>query len=84
MGERPKGKTIDRFPDKNGHYEPGNCRWATPSEQMRNTRVTKFTVTVVNEVRRRFKNGEKQAVIARQMKLRPKRVHDIVRGKIWK
>ena len=36
MGERPSGKTIDRYPDKNGNYEPTNCRWATQIEQCRN------------------------------------------------
>lgn len=37
MGERPTGKTLDRYPDKNGNYEPSNCRWATPEEQRRNS-----------------------------------------------
>ena len=36
MGPRPKGMTIDRFPNKDGNYEPSNCRWVTNKEQGRN------------------------------------------------
>lgn len=32
------GLTIDRYPDKQGNYEPNNFRWATYMEQNRNLR----------------------------------------------
>ena len=44
IGERPHhGLTLDRI-DNNGHYEPGNVRWATRAEQSRNRRNVKALV----------------------------------------
>ena len=37
MGWRPEGYWIERIDNDKG-YEPGNCKWATPTENVQNSR----------------------------------------------
>jgi hypothetical protein len=40
LGVKPDGLTLDRI-NNDGHYEPGNVRWATYHEQATNKRTSR-------------------------------------------
>lgn len=53
VGERPSLRhSLDRYPNPDGNYEPGNVRWATVMEQRRNRRdQCKLSITDAQEIR---------------------------------
>lgn len=43
MGDPPSPKhSLDRYPEQNGNYEPGNVRWATAKMQTNNLRSNRL------------------------------------------
>lgn len=83
MGERPRGTTLDRRDNDKG-YGPDNCRWATPTEQSRNTRHTILTFDKAVEIARRRLSGESCRLIAADFGISESLPREIVKGRCWK
>lgn len=82
MGEKPAGMEVDRIDNARG-YEPGNCRWATRTQQVRNRTITVFVEHAgerlpmaelaerhglpLNTVRLRWRKGDREQRLVRPL-----------------
>lgn len=83
MGDRPPRMTLERL-DVNKWYEPGNCIWATRTQQARNTRANVATMEMAREIRQLRASGQSLEALATRFSMSYGNVCMICRGVTWK
>jgi hypothetical protein len=82
MGERPKGKSIDRIDGRLGYF-PGNCRWSTAEEQVQNTTRAKLTIETAAALRA-LKGSMSTRAAAAKFGVSHHRVRAVWNGTAWR
>ena len=82
MGLKPSKLTLERI-DNNLGYSKDNCKWATRTEQARNTRATKLTEEIVVTIKRLISQGVSQSKIASMFNVSRGNIGHIAQGATW-
>lgn len=77
------GLTIERKDNDKG-YSPGNCCFIPSIKQAQNRSSTILTATQVNEIRKRWSDGEQQKSLAKEFGVSITNLWHIVHNHIWK
>ena len=84
VGPHPgKGMSLDRYPNKDGNYEPGNVRWATAAQQNRNSHRAKLTADMITAAKAMRRIGYTYQSIADMMGVNVTSAHRAINELTW-